>query len=231
MNKVNVNFFLPRSLVGNILEGDTVFITNIGVCVGAKNKQSSTGKQASIIDLCQGHFHFNVYKRHSPVLQTYLQSAAHSLFHIDDKNKVNCQVNFGLYQEIELKGISFGSNEEGSSILFLWNKGTCRGCVARGLLPACVPPLQLPPRPSVPLSWKQVLKHQGTSSHNPLESGSPLVLTVRVCSCVCVLATPAQEWHVLVGFSFNIWFATNFLVNFCSFFFSPLISCQSSSLL
>lgn len=44
MNKVNVNFFLRRSLVGNILEGDTVFITNIGVCVGAKNKQSSTGK-------------------------------------------------------------------------------------------------------------------------------------------------------------------------------------------
>lgn len=47
MNNVNVNlFFLPRSLVGNILEGDIVFLINIGLCVGTKNKQqhSEIGK-------------------------------------------------------------------------------------------------------------------------------------------------------------------------------------------
>lgn len=38
-------FFLPRSLVDNIFQGDTEFFpTNIGLFVGAKNKQSSPGK-------------------------------------------------------------------------------------------------------------------------------------------------------------------------------------------
>lgn len=104
--------------------------------------------------------------------------------------------------------------------MFLWNKGKRRGCFARGVLPACMPPHQPPPASlSTSLSWEQGLNQQGTSSHNLWSSGSPLVLTVHVCTCVCVRAsTPAWQWDVFVGSSFHIWFSTRFFVNFCSFF-------------
>lgn len=139
--------------------------------------------------------------------------------------------------------MSFGINEEGSSTVFLWNKGKNCGVQCLGLqtwvslLVGVCPTGCTQPPSAAPLSWEQGhFPDSSCPSALLASSNSPLILTMLVCTHMCTFVltcTPVCKQNVFLGSSFDIWFSIHFLLIFVIFFssFISYQSCYSSNIL